>query len=91
MADCKLAFSSGLNSTTIQPMAKNLESKLNGLIKAVEDSVEEFNKIHVEHIPGEAPASAMAARLRIEVKHMRDTAKNILIESNGKQDNGTEK
>lgn len=58
----------------------SISSTLDGLINTIATSVEEFNKIHVEHIKREAPASACVARLRIELKHLSDM-RTIIINS----------
>jgi len=59
-------------------------AKLDKLINTIREATEEFNAIHVEHIPREAPSSASAHRLRIEVKHLNDI--KMVIEERIKKD-----
>jgi len=56
---------------------KDIGTVLRGLASDVETAVGKFNEIHLAHIPKEAPASAWARRMAVEVKHMGEITKRI--------------
>lgn len=46
------------------------DTELRQLISDVEEAVGKFNAIHLEKVPGEAPMSAWARVMGIQIKHM---------------------
>lgn len=46
------------------------DTELRQLISDVEEAVRRFNEIHLEKVPGEAPISAFARMMGIQIKHM---------------------
>lgn len=56
---------------------KNVGTELRGLVADVETAVGKFNEIHLAQVPSEAPQSAWARRMTIELKHMQEITKLI--------------
>lgn len=46
------------------------DTELRKLISDVEEAVSKFNAIHLENVPSEAPMSAWARVMGIQIKHM---------------------
>ena len=51
---------------------KDIGTELRGLVADVETAVSRFNEIHLAQVPAEAPQSAWARRMEIEIKHMKE-------------------
>lgn len=51
---------------------KDIGTELRGLVSDVETAVGKFNEIHLAQVPAEAPQSAWARRMEIEIKHMKE-------------------
>ncbi len=51
---------------------KDIGTELRGLVSDVETAVSRFNEIHLAQVPAEAPQSAWARRMEIEIKHMQE-------------------
>tara|TARA_Y100001972_G_scaffold111064_1_gene143428 strand:+ start:45 stop:302 length:258 start_codon:yes stop_codon:yes gene_type:complete len=51
---------------------KDIGTELRGLVADVETAVGKFNSIHLAQVPAEAPQSAWARRMEIEIKHMKE-------------------
>ena len=47
-------------------------TELRGRVSDVETAVGKVNEIHLAQVPAEAPQSAWARRMEIEIKHMKE-------------------
>ena len=66
---------------------KDIGTELRGLVSDVETAVGKFNEIHLAQVPSEAPQSAWARRMEIEIKHMQEITS--FVEASTRTNNDT--